>query len=228
MDNYEFCAQWALQHGKRILDYGCGNGNLVSLLRMHGAEAYGCDVFYEGGAFQLLPDASTYIRRMEADRIPFDDHSFDVVISNQVLEHVPDIDLVAREIARVLKPGGRSLHVFPDAGVLTEPHSKIPLLHWFPKGARWRLPYAALMRVLRYGRKARPVIETTRKRIAWVDEWTHFRSYLAIQAAFGHHFDVSYLESQWLDARRAMPIPSFLKRSIVRRLAGTVMALQLR
>jgi ubiquinone/menaquinone biosynthesis C-methylase UbiE len=82
---------------------------------------------------------------MPTDRIPFEDASFDAILSNQVLEHVPDIEVVARELARVLKPGGMSLHLFPHLGVWREPHTRVPFLHWLSKHS-WRVGYAALMR----------------------------------------------------------------------------------
>jgi arsenite methyltransferase len=43
----------------------------------------------------------------EAERLPFPDASFDVVISNGVIELIPDKDVVFAEIFRVLAPGGR-------------------------------------------------------------------------------------------------------------------------
>ena len=52
MNNYEFCAQWVFdQEPKksiRILDYGCGAGQIVNELRKRNVDAFGCDVFYEG------------------------------------------------------------------------------------------------------------------------------------------------------------------------------------
>jgi SAM-dependent methyltransferase len=47
------------------------------------------------------------VRRGEAERLPFADESFDVVISNGVIDLIPDKDAVFAEIFRVLAPGGR-------------------------------------------------------------------------------------------------------------------------
>ena len=44
-----------------------------------------------------------------AKRLPFEDASFDVLHANQVIEHVPDVDLFVSEVARLLRPGGRAL-----------------------------------------------------------------------------------------------------------------------
>ena len=46
------------------------------------------------------------------DKLPFDDGSFDVVLSNAVLEHVQDCDQVASELARITRPGGITHHLW--------------------------------------------------------------------------------------------------------------------
>ena len=51
-------------------------------------------------------DNVTFIEA-DAERLPFEDHSFDVVISNGVIDLIPDKDAVFSEIYRVLVPGGR-------------------------------------------------------------------------------------------------------------------------
>jgi ubiquinone/menaquinone biosynthesis C-methylase UbiE len=43
----------------------------------------------------------------DAERIPYDDDTFDVVVGHAVLHHIPDVELALREVLRVLKPGGR-------------------------------------------------------------------------------------------------------------------------
>jgi len=53
--------------------------------------------------------------RYDGQVIPFADASFDVVYSSNVLEHVPHIQAFQREIVRVLRPGGRMIHVLPTA-----------------------------------------------------------------------------------------------------------------
>src|ERR1019366_9228148 len=62
----------------------------------------------------------------------FADCYFDLVVNNQVLEHVDDLDGVLREIHRVVKPGGQVLSIFPSRDVFREGHIGIPFAHWFP------------------------------------------------------------------------------------------------
>lgn len=213
MNNYEFCVQWVLdQHparGARVLDYGCGAGQIVRALRARGIEAFGCDVFYDGGDYSPqvedeLLGAGT-IRRMEGGSIPFEDASFDIVVSNQVMEHVPDLDAVLGEISRVLKPGGKVLSLFPHRGVWREGHSGVPFLHRFPKGnMNVRVCYAAAFRCLGFGyfHNGKSVMHWSRDFCDWLDRWTYYRTSGEINAVYLAHFArLERLEDRWLDAR---------------------------
>src|ERR1017187_7126524 len=111
--------------GGRILDYGCGRGDVVIRGRNQGLKLLGVDAFYAGANAKqeainngLLGTAVLELN--ERGVIPFDDGYFDLVISNQVFEHVENLDLVLNEIARVLKPAGRLLALFPSREVIRE------------------------------------------------------------------------------------------------------------
>lgn len=124
----------------RVLDFGCGSGRTVYDYRDSGIEAYGFDIangvelrqaddigwfrFALTGRAANVPD---YRVAEAAYRIGFEDQSFDLVVSNSVFEHVQDHDLALREIARVLRRGGLSIHVFPARYSLIEPHLFVPL-----------------------------------------------------------------------------------------------------
>lgn len=58
-------------------------------------------------------EASDRVRLIVDGRIPFDDNSFDVVVSNQVFDHTEKPRPVFAEIRRVLKPGGVFIALFP-------------------------------------------------------------------------------------------------------------------
>lgn len=236
MDQYEFCARWALRNGARILDYGCGAGHIVRRMRERKADAFGCDVFYGGNVERssglVAEDIRPFVLKMEQGLIPFDDASFDAVITNQVLEHVPDLELSVREIARVLKPGGKVLALFPDKTIWREGHCGIPFLHWFPKGSHGRVYYAATLRALGagYNKQDFPgVMNWARSFCVWLDNWTHYRSPAEVDATFAKYFaGTERIELDWLAARlERLPIriiPAALRRFAVRRLiAGRVM-----
>jgi SAM-dependent methyltransferase len=69
---------------------------------------------------------------------PYQDASFDWVISNHVLEHVRDHELVFGQVERVLRPGGRSVHLFPVRESVLEGHLHIPCVHWIRDHDRMR------------------------------------------------------------------------------------------
>ena len=104
-----------LEPGKRVLDIGSGAGmdSLIAALQV-GPEGSvtGIDMTPEmienarKGAAELGLNNVTFVEG-EAETLPFDNSSFDVVISNGVIDLIPDKDAVFGEIYRVLVPGGR-------------------------------------------------------------------------------------------------------------------------
>ncbi len=217
-----------------MLDYGCGAGEVVEELRRRGVEAFGCDVFYEGGDYSesLAPGLlGGVILRTEGDAIPFDSASFDLVVNNQVMEHVENLDGALAEISRVLRPGGAVLSLFPDEGIWREGHCGIPFLHWFKKGSRLRVHYAAACRLagLGYHKGDKGVVRWSRDFCEWLDMWTYYRPRREIDAAYDKYFqDVRHIEDYWLQSRLrglkkvAAWLPASAQRLVVRKLAGMV------
>jgi len=166
---------------------------------------------------------------MAGDVIPFDSGAFDLVLSNQVFEHVPDMEVAVHEIARVLRPGGIALNVFPDRGVWREGHCGIPFLHWFPKHSRVRLYYAATLRALGMGyfKKDLSVMRWSRDFCEWLDKWTYYRSRREILERFNRLIGTTaHAEEDWLRARfdgKLDALPVALQRLIVRKVAGVVL-----
>src|SRR4051794_7005728 len=93
----------------RILEIGAGTGRQAAELARHGFAVEAIEIPDSNYAGQRLFSLTDYDGR----HIPFPDASFDVVFSSNVLEHVPDLPQVHREIHRVLKPGGFCLHILP-------------------------------------------------------------------------------------------------------------------
>ncbi|MEO8448667.1 MAG: class I SAM-dependent methyltransferase [Gemmatimonadota bacterium] len=234
MDNYEFCAQWVVQRrpgtGVRVLDYGCGAGEIVAELRRRAIDGFGCDVFYEGGDASRSVDPTLLediIKRMDGNTIPFESASFDFVTNNQVMEHVEDLDAVLAEIHRVLKPGGTVLSLFPDKGVWREGHCGVPFLHWFAKGSRPRVYYAALCRMLGLGyhKGNKDVLGWSRDFCDWLDRWTYYRARQEIDSAYEKYFcDIRHIEDHWLQLRFGGQsilfgwLPASIQRLVVRKL----------
>jgi len=81
---------------KRVVDIGCGFGRNKAIVESVGGEWVGVEPF-EGGAHTVIGDA---------EDLPFENNSFDVVIMDAVLEHIPDVSKAFKEVARVLRPNG--------------------------------------------------------------------------------------------------------------------------
>jgi arsenite methyltransferase len=109
----------AVESGERILDIGSGSGFLAEALAERtgsDGEVIGVDI-----SEQMITRASTRNTRSwltyekaDATSLPFDDDSFDVVVSIQVAEYVPDIEAFCSEVVRVLKPQARGLILATD------------------------------------------------------------------------------------------------------------------
>jgi ubiquinone/menaquinone biosynthesis C-methylase UbiE len=105
-------AEIAILSGRKnikILDFGCGAGDLANEFSRLGYDAYGCDVF-DSRAFSSWG----HFRRINRDpyRIPFANNEFDIVTSTSVLEHAQNPDEYMPEISRVLRPGGCAMDLF--------------------------------------------------------------------------------------------------------------------
>jgi len=104
-----------IEPGARVLDVGSGAGtdSLVAA-QMVGStgSVTGIDMTPEmldkaRAAAAAMGVGNVTFLEADAERLPFDDHAFDVVVSNGVIDLIPDKDAVFSEIFRVLAPGGR-------------------------------------------------------------------------------------------------------------------------
>tara|TARA_B100000035_G_scaffold179193_1_gene152862 strand:- start:123 stop:851 length:729 start_codon:yes stop_codon:yes gene_type:complete len=117
-----------LDSSTTILDYGCGDGKFVKYFLDEKINAYGCDLKFKKSGITKSLIKLKKIKLMDSDtfRIPFENEKFDIVISNQVFEHVADYDLAFKEISRVLKKEGISLNFFPSRYRFIEAHVNVP------------------------------------------------------------------------------------------------------
>lgn len=236
----DFAARFASEHpGARILDFGCGAGRLVSAGLEAGLDISGADVFYSGSRDR--PEAGllgTAIREMRDGRIDFADSSFQLVVNNQVMEHVEDLDAALGEIHRVLAPGGTVLSIFPSRDVFREGHIGIPFSHWFPKDSKPRFYYTWALRAagLGYWKQEAPTCRAwTAGKLKWLDSYTHYRSRGEIFDVFSRHFrnelrECDYIRYRLLDrpGRRVLarllgfPIVSAMAPAVFRKLGFLV------
>ena len=136
----------------RILDLGCGSGDLILLLSENlpqlipeiNFEIYGYEINEHGGVKNdYLPDLLHKLTQQfphidwdqrvklisENDPIPFPDQFFDIILSNQVMEHVKDHTRLFSEMSRTLKSNGLSAHLFPFKSIIIDPHINLPFVH---------------------------------------------------------------------------------------------------
>lgn len=139
-----------------ILDVGCGNGELIAYLsdclpllnpglefEFHGLDVTDSNVqadgFFEVTVRMLIerqPDVDWRSRLSlitSTSPWPYDDGYFDIVMSNQVLEHVADHSRFFAETRRCLRDSGASFHLFPLIHYIQEGHIHIPLVHWIKR-----------------------------------------------------------------------------------------------
>ena len=104
--------------GKRIVDFGCGSGANTALLTNRGAHVWAIDIsedLLRLGRRRLSVsgrDGDATFMAASAHDLPFPDESIDVVFGIAILHHL-DLDLVSREVRRVLRPGGRAVFKEP-------------------------------------------------------------------------------------------------------------------
>lgn len=96
-----------------VLDVGCGDGHFASRTFAQKIDV-GIDPWAEPLAEAAASGAYQETLRSGGAEIPFPDRTFQTVISNSVLEHIPDLDPVITEISRVIKPGGLFVFCVPN------------------------------------------------------------------------------------------------------------------
>ena len=128
----------------RILEIGTGSGGIAHWLgtqsgihcQIEAVDVVDSRLARDGYTFQLVNGVD----------LPFADFSFDVVITNHVIEHVGNADAQRRhlsEIHRVMRRNGVGYLAVPNRWMLVEPHFKLAFLSWWPHA--WRTPYLRLM-----------------------------------------------------------------------------------
>lgn len=110
-------ADWIISHyeitpGAKILELGCGTGSMWknNLHLLTGGTALTLTDFSVGmleTAKANLSSRQISFCQVDIQSIPYDDASFDMVIANMMLYHVPDLHKGLAEVRRVLKPGGK-------------------------------------------------------------------------------------------------------------------------
>jgi SAM-dependent methyltransferase len=129
----------ALTPGAETLEIGTGTGGMLHALLQRGLRARGVEINPS-----LIADSVKWYGQLPIEAItgvalPFQDASFDLVLSFDVLEHIRDSDAHLAEVSRVLKPGGRYLIQTPSKW----PNTVFETIRW-KSFTRWRDDHCAL------------------------------------------------------------------------------------
>ena len=129
----------------RLLEIGTGSGGIAHYFATH--PTLRCEVMAVDVVDQRLIRDGYDFRLVHDTVLPFADASFDVVLSNHVIEHVGERPAQLehlRELRRVMAHGGVGCLAVPNRWMLVEPHYRLAFLSWLPRPLR--SPYLCLMR----------------------------------------------------------------------------------
>lgn len=221
----------------RGLDVGCGDGALLAhVLRQSPRllagravpELFGFDVVDHGVQAQgfiertvtalehSAPDVPWRHRISairQADAWPYEDATFDFVVSNQVLEHVADHDRFFAELARVLKPGGFSAHLFPLKHYVYEGHLLLPWVHRIGdfELLRWYISALSAVGLGKFPEHRRTTgvsrAEFSERHADYMLHFTHYRSahdFKALTKRHGLRLSFRYTKDFYTSKLRAM------------------------
>jgi ubiquinone/menaquinone biosynthesis C-methylase UbiE len=139
-------ADFASTRAKRVLEIGVGMGTDHVQFARAGAELHGVDLTERGvelvGRRLEHEGLSSELRVADAERLPFQDASFDVVYSWGVLHHTPDTPRAFGEALRVLRPGGRL------CAMVYSRHAWVSYGLWMRNGPLSRRPLRSIADVL--------------------------------------------------------------------------------
>jgi len=139
-----------LSKSARMLEIGTGSGALLQTLRARGLDVQGVEQSADRIAEARADHGDLPIRQVSGTALPFADGTFDVVLSFDVFEHIPDSDRHLSEVRRVLRPGGWYLMQTPNKWT----NSIFETIRWRSL-TRWRADHCSLHTFGQLGRRLR-------------------------------------------------------------------------
>lgn len=132
----------------QCLDIGCSSGIITYALAPHFKMIIGGDIDKDAIrlASKMNKTGNLSFKIIDVLSLPFSSNHFDVIICNNVYEHVPDPNRMITEIYRVLKKGGICYFAATNKYMIIESDHKLPFLSWLP------IPLASLyLKIMRKG-----------------------------------------------------------------------------
>lgn len=124
--------------GARMLEIGSGRGSMLHTLRSRGLDVVGVEISVDRIQEAVARYGPLPVQHVDNERLPFPDGWFDVVLSFDVFEHIPDSDAHLTEVRRVLKPGGWYLLQTPNKWT----NAVFETIRW--RSLRWREDHCSL------------------------------------------------------------------------------------
>lgn len=207
-----------------ILDFGCGSGrNTYALLDLGYTNVCGFDI-KDYLKLRSPQDRALFCTGLAEDgRLPYADGTFDLVLSDQVFEHVRDQVAVFEELHRITRRGGRHFHIIPSPYRLVEPHIRVPLGSFISRPAWYRF-WARLGFRGKFAH-ALSAAEAAERALLYRQQGLHYVSsavYKVIWRRLGFDYrfvDQEYFDTHWRTglrlvgrANRVLPVFGWLKR----------------
>jgi SAM-dependent methyltransferase len=96
-----------IEKGNTILDLGSGTGYFANITQNQGAATFCIDISLRNlFSIKKREDSNVSLINAEAEKLPLNNESFEIVLCSEVLEHIKEDTAALKEISRVLKPGG--------------------------------------------------------------------------------------------------------------------------
>lgn len=212
--NRRFMFDWARETAgaTRVLDFGCGDAGGILWGRRNGIEVLGTDL-------DEATDDERFTKCTET-RLPFEDASFDAIVSNMVFEHVMHPPEVLAELHRVLSPGGAMIHMWPSDSAIFEGHCRLLFAQNLRSSAYLRLCHSLGLGVR--GKKRKTSQQFAEKWLRYMNEECNYLPEAELKELFeSAGFTFEHAEDAYLRYRLGLTAP--LLARIVRRV--TTMAI---
>lgn len=208
--NYQFFVDYFLNKfadpsNRKVLDFGCGDGRIVFQMREKGFDFYGVESYYDGDeeTYQRAKSNSEFIKQYSPpnDKIPYPDEYFDFIYSNQVFEHIHDLNFTLSELHRVLKKDGIMIHNFPVKEYFVEGHFRIPIIHWFKNCKNAREKLTLMFVKIGFGIHKNELNNNIYVKKVWefIDKKCNYRTESEITEAFARFFIIKRLDKEKLN-----------------------------
>lgn len=139
--------------GKRILDFGCGTGELTVQMRLLGYDVYGLDVHEKHLELaQILAEENGFSKEMfilnKSNKLPFEDNSIDIMTMFSMIEHLDDeiLEWLLPELKRICR--GIVYILVPNRLKPVDDHTGLKFVPWMP---RWLAVHYVKMRGRKHG-----------------------------------------------------------------------------